>query len=442
MERENQPEISAAPAASKPTLEQRALEYHCMHGRPGKIEVCPTKPMTHQDHLSLAYTPGVAAPVLAIADNPELVYEYTAKSNLVGVITNGSAILGLGNRGPLAAKPVMEGKGVLFKQFAQIDVFDIELDAPDADQFVAAVKAMAPTFGGINLEDIKAPECFYIEQALQACLDIPVFHDDQHGTAVIAGAAVINGLELVGKSIEQARVVCVGAGAAAMACMDMIVHLGIKRENILMVDPEGVLYQGRPGLEDYKLRFAQHTKARTIYDAFEGADVFYGLSGAGAVDEAMLKAMAAGPLILPLANPEPEISYERARQARPDAIVGTGRSDYPNQINNVLGFPYIFRGALDVRATCINQPMKVAAAMALAALAKEAVPQEVLDAYGLTYLEFGPDYLLPKALDPRVLLWEAPAVAQAAMNSRVARKHIDIEQYRQQLAARQGEHNR
>lgn len=396
-----------------------ALQYHCLNGVPGKIAVIPTKPMDNQHDLSLAYTPGVAEPVLAIANDPSQAYRYTAKGNLVAIITDGSAILGLGNRGPLAAKPVMEGKAVLFKRFAGIDAFDLELDCATPEEFIQAVKALAPSFGAINLEDIKAPECFYIEKKLQELLDIPVFHDDQHGTAIVAGAAVINGLYLAGKALDKVKVVCLGAGAAATACMRMLHTLGVPQQNILMVDPDGVIYKGRPGLEEYKWPFAVETSARTLAEAFEGADVFYGLSAANLVSVDMLKRMAAKPLILPLANPVPEIGADEAKAARPDAIVGTGRSDYPNQINNVLGFPYIFRGALDAQAHSITEAMKHAAAVALAELAREEVPGDVLKAYGLKSLSFGPDYILPKPLDGRLLSRVSGAVARAAQQQKV-----------------------
>ncbi len=417
---------------------EEALEYH-RRGRPGKVAIVPTKPLASQRDLSLAYTPGVAVPVLEIAENPDLAYEYTAKSNLVAVVSNGTAILGLGDRGALASKPVMEGKGVLFKVFADIDVFDIELDTHDPDMIIQVVKAIAPTFGGINLEDIKAPECFYIEEQLKEMLDIPVFHDDQHGTAIISGAALLNGLEIVGKDISQVRIVVSGAGASAISCSELAVRLGARRENILMVDSRGVIYKGREeGMNKYKARFAADTDARTLADAVRGADVFYGLSVADVLTPEMVKTMADHPLIFAMANPDPEIKYEVAKEARPDAIVATGRSDYPNQINNVLGFPFIFRGALDVRARAINEDMKVAAAHALADLAKQDVPDSVLHAYNLETIKFGPDYIIPKPFDPRVLLWEAPAVAKAAMESGAARIQIDIDAYRQELAMRKG----
>lgn len=423
---------------SKITRED-ALEYHHLNGRPGKISVVPTKPMATQRDLGLAYTPGVAVPVLEIEKDAELAYEYTSKGNLVAVISNGTAILGLGDRGALAGKPVMEGKGVLFKKFADVDVFDIEVNSHDPDEIIRVVAAISPTFGGINLEDIKAPECFYIEETLKGMLDIPVFHDDQHGTAIISGAALMNGLEVVGKNLADVRVVVSGAGAAAISCSELMVRLGVTRSNIMLVDSKGVVYKGRQeGMNKYKERFAPDTDARTLADAVRGADVFYGLSIADILTEAMVKTMADNPLIFAMANPDPEIKYELARAARPDAIVATGRSDYPNQINNVLGFPFIFRGALDVRARAINEDMKVAASRALAALTKEDVPDSVLRAYGLESLKFGRDYIIPKPLDPRVLLWESPAVAQAAMETGVARRHLDLDEYREQLAFRLG----
>jgi len=416
-----------------------ALDYHHLGGRPGKLAIVPTKPMATQHDLALAYTPGVAVPVLEIARQPDLAYDYTAKGNLVAVVSNGTAILGLGDRGALAGKPVMEGKAVLFKKFADVDVFDIELDSHDPEVVIQTVKAIAPTFGGINLEDIKAPECFYIEETLRAALDIPVFHDDQHGTAIISAAGLLNALELTGKRIDEIRVCVSGAGAAAISCSELMVRLGVRRENILLVDSRGVIYRGRTeAMNKYKERFAADTDARTLADAVRGADVFYGLSAADVLKPEMVKTMAERPVIFAMANPDPEIRYEVARAARPDAIIATGRSDYPNQINNVLGFPFIFRGALDVRARTINEEMKVAAAHALAALTREDVPDSVLRAYGLDSLRFGPDYIVPKPLDPRVILWEAPAVAAAAMATGVARRQLDLEAYREQLAIRLG----
>jgi malate dehydrogenase (oxaloacetate-decarboxylating)(NADP+) len=419
-------------------LREDALEYH-RKGRPGKLEIVPTKPMITQRDLSLAYSPGVAYPVLEIEKDPDLAYEYTIKGNLVAVISNGTAILGLGDRGALASKPVMEGKAVLFKKFADVDAIDIEVNTRDPDEFIRVVQAIAPTFGGINLEDIKAPECFYIEETLRATLDIPVFHDDQHGTAVISAAALLNALELVGKRIDEIKVVINGAGASGIACADLWMKLGVRKENLIMLDTKGVIYKGRKeGMNPYKERFAADTEARTLAEAIRGADVFLGLSVADVLTPEMVKSMAERPIIFALANPDPEIRYELAKEVRPDAIVATGRSDYPNQVNNVLGFPFIFRGALDVRARAINDEMKLAAARALAALAREDVPDSVLKAYGLETLRFGPDYIIPKPLDPRVMLWEAPAVAQAAMETGVARIHIDIEEYRERLAARLG----
>jgi malate dehydrogenase (oxaloacetate-decarboxylating)(NADP+) len=415
-----------------------ALNYHG-EGRPGKLEVIPTKPTSSQLDLSLAYTPGVAVPVLEIAENADSAYQYTAKGNLVAVVSNGTAILGLGNRGPLASKPVMEGKGVLFKRFADIDVFDIEVDTMDPDEVINVVRAIAPTFGGINLEDIKAPECFYIETRLKEMLDIPVFHDDQHGTAIIATAGLLNVIELVGKQIAEVQIVINGAGASAIACAEMFILAGAERENITLVDSRGVIYAGREaGMNEYKARFAKETETRTLADAMKGADVFVGLSVADVVTQDMVRSMADRPFICAMANPDPEIKYELAREARPDAIVATGRSDYPNQVNNVLGFPFIFRGTLDVQARQINDEMKVAAAHALAALAHEDVPDSVLKAYDLEALKFGPDYIIPKPFDPRVLLWVAPAVAEAAIKSGVARRQLDMDAYREQLEARLG----
>jgi malate dehydrogenase (oxaloacetate-decarboxylating)(NADP+) len=421
------------------TMREDALEYHRLGGKPGKISILPTKPLANQRDLSLAYSPGVAIPVLEIEKEPELAYEYTSKGNLVAVVSNGTAILGLGNRGALASKPVMEGKGVLFKVFSDIDVFDIELDAKDPDEVIRVVAAISPTFGGINLEDIKAPECFYIEETLKEMLDIPVFHDDQHGTAIISSAGLLNSVELVGKSLGEIRMTISGAGASAISCAELAVRLGVKRENILLVDSRGVVTKDRTeGMNKYKARFAADTDARTLEDAVRGADVFYGLSVADVLTPEMVRSMAERPIIFAMANPDPEIKYDLAKEVRPEAIVATGRSDFPNQVNNVLGFPFIFRGALDVRARAINEEMKVAAAYALAKLTKEDVPDSVLRAYGLESLRFGPEYIIPKPLDPRVMLWESPAVAQAAMESGVARKQIDLEGYREQLAMRQG----
>ncbi|NWG33187.1 MAG: NADP-dependent malic enzyme [Chloroflexi bacterium] len=416
-----------------------ALEYHRLKGKPGKVAIVPTKPMDTQRDLSLAYSPGVAEPVLEIEKDPANAYEYTSKGNLVAVVSNGTAILGLGDRGPLASKPVMEGKGVLFKKFADIDVFDIEVNSHDPDEIIKVVAAIAPTFGGINLEDIKAPECFYIEEELKKMLDIPVFHDDQHGTAIISSAALANALELVGKRHEDIRIVISGAGASAISCAELAIKWGVKRENIMLCDSKGVVYKGRTeGMNKYKERFVVETDARTLADALRGADVFYGLSVANVMTPEMVKSMAPDPIIFAMANPDPEIKPELAKEARKDVIIATGRSDYANQVNNVLGFPFIFRGALDVRARQINEEMKFAASKALAALAKEDVPDSVIRAYGGEPIKFGREYIIPKPLDPRVLLWEAPAVAEAAMKSGVARKMIDIEEYREQLAFRQG----
>jgi malate dehydrogenase (oxaloacetate-decarboxylating)(NADP+) len=420
-----------------PITKEKALEYHHLNGKPGKIAIVPTKPMNTQEDLGLAYTPGVAYPVLEIEKDPNLAYEYTSRGNLVAVVSNGTAILGLGDRGALASKPVMEGKAVLFKVFADVDVFDIEVDSHDPDTVIEVTRAIAPSFGGINLEDIKAPECFYIENKLKEMLDIPVFHDDQHGTAIILGAAVMNAVEITSKKFADLKVVFSGAGASAHACALQLVKMGVPRSNIWMVDSVGLIYKGRKEkMTPEKEEFAQGTTPATLAQTLEGADVFIGLSAADLVTPDMLKKMNKGPILFPMANPDPEIKYELARQARPDAIVGTGRSDFPNQINNVLGFPFIFRGALDVQARAINEEMKLAASKALSDLAKEKVPADVLKAYNLDHLEFGLDYVVPKPLDKRVCLWEAPAVAKAAMDSGVARKKIDMDQYLKQLEAR------
>jgi malate dehydrogenase (oxaloacetate-decarboxylating)(NADP+) len=421
-----------------PITKEAALEYHQRDGVPGKISVTPTKPLETQFDLGLAYTPGVAYPVLEIAENPELAYEYTDRGNLVAVISNGTAILGLGNRGALASKPVMEGKGVLFKAFADIDVFDIELDSEDPEIVIEVTRAIAPTFGGINLEDIKSPECFTIENRLKEILDIPVFHDDQHGTAIILGAAILNAMEITGKKFAETKVVFSGAGASGISCARQLVMLGFARENIFMVDTAGLVYQGRKEkMSPEKMEFANGENPANLAETLEGADILIGLSAADIVSQAMVKRMAANPVIFPMANPDPEIKYELAREARPDAIVGTGRSDFPNQINNVLGFPFIFRGALDVRARTINDEMKLAASHALAGLAKEPVTGDVLKVYQLDHLEFGPDYVVPKPFDKRVCLWEAPAVAQAAIDSGVARiTSLDMDAYRQILTKR------
>ncbi len=415
-----------------------ALDYHAS-GRPGKIAVVPTKPLNNQRDLALAYSPGVALPCLEIKANPEDAYRYTAKGNLVAVVTNGTAVLGLGNIGALAGKPVMEGKGNLFKQFADLDVFDLEVGSENPDDVIKFCQLLEPTVGGINLEDIRAPDCFYIEEALRKTMRIPVFHDDQHGTAIISGAALLNALEIVGKKIEKVRVVFSGAGAAAISTAEHYVRLGVPRENILLTDRRGVIYEGRPGeIDPYKAKFANKTKARSIADALVGADVFVGLSVAGAIAGEMVAKMAKKPIIFALANPEPEILPDQVRAVRSDAIIATGRSDFPNQVNNVLGFPFIFRGALDARATQVNEDMKMAATRALASLAKEDVPESVSRLYGLRSVKFGPDYLIPFPFDPRVLLWVAPAVAWAAVASGVAKEMIDLEQYREQLELRLG----
>lgn len=414
-----------------------ALEYHA-GGRRGKIEISPTKPCRTQRDLTLAYSPGVAIPCLEIRDNPENVFNYTIKGNLVAVVTNGTAVLGLGNIGPMAAKPVMEGKAVLFKRFADIDVFDLEVGSADPDDVVKAVQLLEPTFGGVNLEDIKAPDCFYIEEKLRESLNIPVFHDDQHGTAIITAAALLNAIELTGKDIGKVRIAFSGAGAAAVACADLFEKLGAKHDHMIMADSKGVIYKGRKeGMNRYKERFAIDTPLRTLAQIMEGADVFIGLSTGGAVSKEMVASMNDYPIIMAMANPDPEIAYEDATSVRP-VIMATGRSDYPNQVNNVLGFPFIFRGALDVRARSFNEEMKIAAVKALADLAKRGVPDSVMRAYGVQRMRFGPEYIIPKPFDPRVLTWVAPAVARAAMESGVARTEIDLEKYREQLEARLG----
>jgi len=417
--------------------DEEALAFH-RYPQPGKLSVTPTKPMATQKDLSLAYSPGVAIPVLAIAANPELAYDYTSKGNMVAVITNGTAILGLGDLGPMASKPVMEGKSVLFKRFADVDSIDIEVDEKDPQKFIDCVRAIGATWGGINLEDIKAPECFIIESELRAKLDIPVFHDDQHGTAIIATAGLINACKITGRQMSDVKVVISGAGAAGLSVAGLIRHLGVQRDNILMVDRSGVIYEGRTeGMDQFKSAFAVKTKKRTLAEAFEGADVFMGLSAKGTVTQAMVKSMAKNPMIFPMANPDPEITPEEIREVRTDAIIATGRSDYPNQINNVLGFPYIFRGALDVRARTINEEMKVAAAHALAQLAREDVPDEVAAAYAGARPSFGPDYIIPAPFDPRLIWYVPPLVAQAAMDTGVARKPIaDMQAYRDSLAQR------
>ena len=421
----------------KKSLKQDALNFHAT-GRPGKLEITPTKPLTTQRDLSLAYSPGVAEPCLAIKVSPDKAYDYTAKSNLVAVISNGTAVLGLGNIGAGASKPVMEGKAVLFKKFADIDGVDLELDTEDVDRFVDAVSLLGPSFGGINLEDIKSPECFIIEQRLREVMDIPVFHDDQHGTAIIAAAGLINALHLTGRDVRDIKVVSSGAGAASIACIELIKAMGVKHENVLMCDRSGVVYQGREdGMNQWKSAHAVKTDARTLADALKGADVFLGLSAAKAMSTDMLKSMADRPIVFAMANPEPEIMPDAAKKARPDAIIATGRSDYPNQVNNVLGFPYIFRGALDVRATAINEEMKIAAAYAIAMLAREDVPDEVTDAYAGESMRYGEDYIIPAPFDPRLISAVSSAVAQAAMTSGVAKKPIDdLESYRRDLSAR------
>jgi malate dehydrogenase (oxaloacetate-decarboxylating)(NADP+) len=422
----------------KDLMRKNALEYHAM-GRPGKIEVIPTKPHSSQSDLSLAYSPGVAEPCLEIKANPDDVYKYTAKGNLVAVISNGTAVLGLGDIGPLAGKPVMEGKGLLFKIFADIDVFDIEVDEKDIDKFCATVKAIAPTFGGINLEDIKAPECFEIEERLKKELDIPIMHDDQHGTAIITSAGLINSLEITNKKIEEVKIVVNGAGAAAISCSKLYVALGAKLENIIMLDSKGAIHQDRTDLNAMKRIFATSRPVYTLEEAVKGADIFLGLSVAGVLTPEMLLTMAPDAIVFALANPTPEISYELATSTRKDIIMATGRSDYPNQVNNVLGFPYIFRGALDVRARAINEEMKLAAVYALAELAKAPVPEEVNLAYHITNLKFGKEYIIPKPSDPRLITHIAPAVALAAMQSGVARTPItDWNAYSLELNKRLG----
>ena len=419
---------------------EEALKYHRLDGKPGKLEVIPTKPLKDQRDLSLAYTPGVAYPVLEIERDPLNAYEYTNKANLVAVISNGTAILGLGARGALASKPVMEGKGVLFKKFADVDVFDIEINETNPDALVRIITSLAPTFGGINLEDIRSPECFAVEQQLQQAVDIPVFHDDQHGTAIILSAALLNALEITGKKLEQIKVVFSGAGAAGIACARQLHAMGVPQQNIWMCDIAGLVYRSRQEeIFPEKAWFANGDHPASLADTLEGADVFIGLSAGKIVTREMVKRMEKDPVIFAMANPDPEIGFDDARAARPDAIVATGRSDYPNQINNVLGFPFIFRGALDVRASVINQEMKNAASQALAALAHEPVPEDVLKAYQAKKLEFGRDYLVPKPLDKRVLVWVAHAVAKAALDSGTARKSVDPGEYLshlQQLADR------
>ncbi|MGH7045443.1 MAG: NADP-dependent malic enzyme [Stellaceae bacterium] len=417
--------------------EDEALLFHS-NGRPGKLAIAPTKPLTTQRDLSLAYSPGVAFPCLSIARDPSAAFEYTSKGNFVAVISNGTAVLGLGDLGALAAKPVMEGKAALFKRFADIDSIDLEIDTRDVDAFVNCVRYLHPAFGGINLEDIKAPECFIIEERLRELLDIPVFHDDQHGTAIIAAAGLINALHLTGRRLDQVRMVINGAGSAGVACVELLKTMGLPPGNVVLCDTRGVVYRGRTeGMNQWKSAHAVDTRARTLAEAMEGTDVFFGLSAKGAVDQAMVRAMADKPIIFAMANPDPEITPEAVRAVRSDAIIATGRSDYPNQVNNVLGFPYIFRGALDVRASTINDAMKIAAAEALAALAREDVPDEVAAAYSGERLTYGPDYIIPAPFDPR-LIWAVPsAVAQAAIDSGVARRPIaDMNAYRRSLRGR------
>jgi malate dehydrogenase (oxaloacetate-decarboxylating)(NADP+) len=424
-------------AGEMTTLEREALLMHAS-GRPGKIEVVPTKPLTTQYHLSLAYSPGVARPCLEIERDPGLAYDYTAKGNLVAVISNGTAVLGLGDIGALASKPVMEGKAVLFKRFADVDAIDLEVDTRDVDEFVNCVRFLGPTFGGINLEDIKAPDCFVIEQRLRELLDIPVFHDDQHGTAIIAAAGLINALHLTGRRLDDTRLVVNGAGASAVACVELLKSMGMPHANVVMCDSKGVIWQGRTeGMNQWKSAHAVPTDHRTLEEAMAGADVFFGLSVKGAVTREMVRSMGPKPIIFALANPDPEISPEEVQAVRDDAIIATGRSDYPNQVNNVLGFPYIFRGALDVRASTINEEMKIAAVKALAELAREDVPDEVSDAYSGRKLQFGPDYVIPVPFDPRLIVAVPAAVAEAAIKSGVARTAIDDwDDYRRRLGAR------
>ncbi len=417
--------------------DEEALALHAS-GRPGKLQITPTKPLATARDLSLAYSPGVAAPCLRIKEDPSSVYTYTARGNIVAIISNGTAVLGLGNLGALASKPVMEGKAVLFKRFADIDGIDLEVSTENVEEFINCVKLLGPSFGGINLEDIKAPECFEIEKRLIKLMDIPVFHDDQHGTAIIASAGLYNALELTGRDIKKTKMVVNGAGAAAIACANLFISMGLPKENITMCDTKGVIYRGRTeSMNAWKEDFAVETTARTLADAMVGADVFIGLSAKGAVTQDMVKSMAAKPLIFAMANPDPEITPEEVKAVRNDAIVATGRSDYPNQINNVLGFPYLFRGALDSRASCVNEEMKLAAVKAIAELAREPVPDSVKAAYEGRNLVYGADYIIPTPFDPRLLTTVPVAVAQAAMKTGVARKPlVDIEAYRKELAAR------
>src|SRR3974390_2799005 len=409
-----------------PVSKQQALDYHD-GTRPGKIEVTPTKPCRTQRDLSMAYTPGVAEPCLEIQKNPKDAFKYTGRGNLVAVLSNGTAVLGLGDIGALAGKPVMEGKAVLFKRFADVDVFDIEVNSHDPEEIIKLCQLLEPTFGGINLEDIKAPECFYIEETLRKTMKIPVFHDDQHGTAIISGAALLNALEVTGKKIGDVKVVFNGAGASGIACANHYVRLGVRLENLTLCDTQGVIYKGRAkGMNPYKDRFARETSMRSLADAMKGADVFVGCSVKGAVTQDMVRSMGPRPIVFAMANPDPEIKLQEAEATREELIMATGRSDYPNQVNNVLGFPFIFRGALDVRATAINEEMKLAATHALAALAKEDVPDSVCHAYGVERIRFGAEYIIPKPFDPRVLVWEACAVARAAMETGVAREPVDL----------------
>src|SRR5215213_9471348 len=430
--------VSEKKVATRPTFtDLEALQFH-QQGKPGKIEITPTKPMATQRDLSLAYSPGVAVPVRRIAEEPDTAYDYTAKGNLVAVITNGTAILGLGDLGALASKPVMEGKAVLFKRFADVDAIDLEVDTRDVDEFINSVKFLGPSFGGINLEDIKAPDCFIIEHRLREMMEIPVFHDDQHGTAIIATAGLINALEITGRDMKSFRLVCNGAGAAAIASVELVKALGVPGKNIILCDSKGVVYKGRTeGMNQWKSAHAAATRARTLAEAMEGTDVFFGLSVKGALTQDMVRSMADKPIIFAMANPDPEITPEEARAASKDAIIATGRSDYPNQVNNVLGFPYIFRGALDVRASTINDAMKIAAAEALAELAREDVPEEVNTAGAGKSLRYGPEYIIPNAFDPRLISRVPVAVAKAAIDSGVARKPMeDMTRYARELAGR------
>ncbi len=430
-------EKADGPTKRPSITDQEALQFHS-RGRPGKLEIMPTKPMATQRDLSLAYSPGVAVPVKAIAADPSTVYDYTTRGNMVAVITNGTAILGLGNLGALASKPVMEVKAVLFKRFADVDSIDLEVATEDPDEFIGAVKYLGPTFGGINLEDIKAPECFYIEERLRELMDIPVFHDDQHGTAIIAAAGMINAIHLTDRDIKTTRLVCNGAGAAGIACLDLIKAIGFEPANVILCDTKGVVYRGRhEGMNQWKSAHAVETQLRTLEEAMVGADIFFGLSAKGALTTEMVRTMAPNPVIFAMANPDPEITPEDAQKVRDDVIIATGRSDYPNQVNNVLGFPYIFRGALDVRAKTINMEMKIAAAHALANLAREDVPDDVAAAYRGARPRFGRDYIIPVPFDPRLIHVVPIAVAKAAMASGVARRPIvDLEAYKAQLSAR------